>query len=217
MFCSPTQEGGSGARLLARSCGCDGPAAGDGAASMAASLLLPDLPVFLLWLAPPDFERPVFRALSDPDDPAGDRLHALPGDARGAAGSLIAQDREVVTDLAWTKITGWREVVASIFDDPGHREALSAARARRHRLRARIRRAGPPAGRLAGGQHGLRRGRHDRPVDRADMRVGSLTNVALDCGGQRYTVDRPQEGMAVIDAPDRATRRVALRVPPSPS
>src|SRR4029078_3833639 len=41
-----------------------------------------------------------------------------------ALGALIAQDREVVTDLAWTKITGWREVVASIFDDPVHGDAL---------------------------------------------------------------------------------------------
>ena len=48
------------------------------------------------------------------------------------------------------------------------------------------------------------------------MRAGSLTRVVLDCGGKRYTVDRPQEGMAVIDAPGRATRRVALRVPPTP-
>ena len=51
------------------------------------------------------------------------------------------------------------------------------------------------------------------PVDRDDMRAGSLTHVEIDCGGQRYTIDRPEEGMAVIDAPGRATRHVALRVP----
>ncbi len=62
VFCSPMQEGGK-AIVCSEVVRLDGPAAGDGLASMAASLLLPDLPVFLLWVAPPDFERPVFRAL----------------------------------------------------------------------------------------------------------------------------------------------------------
>ncbi len=62
----------------------DGPTAGDGLASMAASLLLPDLPVFLMWVAPPDFERPVFRALRTLATRAGDRLDAVPRHPRPA-------------------------------------------------------------------------------------------------------------------------------------
>ena len=207
------QEGGK-AIVCSEVVRLDGPAAGDGLASMAASLLLPDLPVFLLWRAPPDFERPVFRALRTLATRLVTDSTRFP-ETLDALGALIAQDREVVTDLAWTKITGWREVVASIFDDPDHRDALVRARARRDRLRARLRRPGAAAGRLAGGQHRLRRGRHDqagRP--RRHARRLAHARRSIDCGGQRYTVDRPQEGMAVIDAPGRATRRVALRVPP---
>jgi len=40
------------------------------------------------------------------------------------------------------------------------------------------------------------------------------TVVVRRLGKDRPWDDRPQEGMAVIDAPGRATRRVALRVPP---
>ena len=214
MFCSPMQEGGK-AIVCSEVVRLDGPAAGDGLASMAASLLLPDLPVFLLWLAPPDFERPVFRALRTLTTRLVTDSTRFP-ETLAVLGSLIAQDREVVTDLAWTKITGWREVVASIFDDPGHREALSEL----EHVAIDYVRGSDAQARLLGGwlvaSTGCDAVVTTRPVDRADMRVGSLTSVALDCGGQRYTVDRPQEGMAVIDAPDRVTRRVALRVPPTP-
>ena len=214
VFCSPMQEGGK-AIVCSEVVRLDGPAAGDGLASMAASLLLPDLPVFLLWLAPPDFERPVFRALRTLTTRLVTDSTRFP-ETLAVLGSLIAQDREVVTDLAWTKITGWREVVASIFDDPGHREALSAL----EHVAIDYVRGSDAQARLLGGwlvaSTGCDAVVTTRPVDRADMRVGSLTSVALDCGGQRYTVDRPQEGMAVIDTPDRVTRRVALRVPPTP-
>jgi glucose-6-phosphate dehydrogenase assembly protein OpcA len=214
VFCSPMQEGGK-AIVCSEVVRLDGPAAGDGLASMAASLLLPDLPVFLLWVAPPDFERPVFRSLRTLATRLVTDSTRFP-ETLDRLGALIAQDREVVTDLAWTKITGWREVVAAIFDDPGHRDALGQL----ERVSIDYVSGSDAQARLLGGwlvaSTGVAAVVKTKPVERADMRAGSLTHVEIECGGKRYTVDRPQEGMAVIDAPGRATRHVALRVPPTP-
>lgn len=214
VFCSPMQEGGK-AVVCCEVVRLDGPAAGDGLASMAASLLLPDLPVFLLWAAPPDFDRPVFRSLRALATRLVTDSTRFP-DTLGRLGALVAQDREVVTDLAWTKITGWREVVASIFDDPDHLGALGELE---HVAIDHVRGSDAQA-RLLGGwlvaSTGCDASVTATPVDRADMRAGSLTRVGLDCGGRRYTVARPQEGVAAITAPGRAPRRVALRVPPLP-
>jgi glucose-6-phosphate dehydrogenase assembly protein OpcA len=212
VFCAPMQEGGK-AIVCSELVRLDGPAGGDALASMAASLLLPDLPVFLLWNAEPEFERPVFRALRSLATRLVTDSTRFPA-TLDRLGAVIAQDREVVTDLAWTKITGWREVVASIFDDPDQLGALD----RLEHVAIDYVGGSDAQARLLGGWLIAGSGRDavvtTRPVERADMRVGSLTNVAIDCGGRRYTVDRPQEGMAVIEAPGRATRRVALRVPP---
>jgi len=212
VFCAPMQEGGK-AIVCSELVRLDGPASGDALASMAASLLLPDLPVFLFWTAPPDFDRPVFKALRTLATRLVTDSTRFPA-TLDALGAVVAQDREVVTDLAWTKITGWREVVASIFDDPDHRDAL----ARLEHVAIDYIRGSDAQARLLGGWLVVGTGCDavvtTRPVERADMRAGSLTHVDIDCGGRRYTGDRPQEGMAVIDAPGRATRRVALRVPP---
>jgi len=212
VYCAPMQEGGK-AIVCSELVRLDGPATGDALASMAASLLLPDLPVFLLWTAPPDFERPVFKALRTLATPLVTDSTRFP-ETLDALGGVVAQDREVVTDLAWTKITGWREVVASIFDDPDHRDALG----RLEHVAIDYVRGSDAQARLLGGWlvagSGCDAVVTTRPVERPDMRVGSLAHVAIDAGGRHYTVDRPQEGMAVIDAPGRATRRVALRVPP---
>jgi glucose-6-phosphate dehydrogenase assembly protein OpcA len=214
VFCAPMQEGGKSI-VCSEVVRLDGPAGGDALASMAASLLLPDLPVFLLWLAPPDFERSVFRSLRTLTTRLVTDSTRFP-ETLDALGALIAQDREVVTDLAWTKITGWREVVASMFDDPAHRGALAEL----EHVAIDYVRGSDAQARLLGGWlvagTGCDAVVSTTAVDRDDMRVGSLTRVAMDCGGKRYTVDRPQEGMAVIDAPGRATRHAALRVPPTP-
>lgn len=212
VYCSPMQVGGH-AIVCSEVVRLDGPATGDALASMAASLLLPDLPVFLLWTAPADFDRVVFKALRALATRLVTDSTRFPA-TLDALGAVVAQDREVVTDLAWTKITGWREVIASIFDDPDHRGALG----RLEHVAIHYIRGSDAQARLLGGwlvaSTGCDAVVTTRPVERADMRAGSLTHVQLDAAGRRYTVDRPQEGMAVIDAPGRATRRVALRVPP---
>ena len=141
----------------------------------------------------------------------------FPATLDAPAARSIAQDREVVTDLAWTKITGWREVVASIFDDPDHRDALG----RLEHVAIDYVRGSDAQARLLGGWLVAGTGCDavvtTRPVERADMRAG-LAHRASQLERRRRGASPsigPQEGMAVIDAPGRAARaRVALRVPP---
>ena len=47
------------------------------------------------------------------------------------------------------------------------------------------------------------------------MRDGSLTRVELTCGGERYLVERVEEGVGrVVEAPRLPEHHVPLRVPP---
>jgi glucose-6-phosphate dehydrogenase assembly protein OpcA len=52
---------------------------------------------------------------------------------------------------------------------------------------------------------------HGEP--RRDMRSGSLISVELECAGERFSVDRLEEGMARVCAPRLADHVVPLRVP----
>ena len=211
VFCAPMQEGGS--LVCCELVRLDGPADGDAVSSMAASLLLPDLPVFLLWLAAPAFDGGAFAGLGSlatrivtDSTRHPETLDALP--------ALVAANRHVITDLARTKITGWREVVAGIFDDPP-----SAARLANLERVAITHVAGSDAqARLLAGWLGASTG--GTPVvdldeaPRPDMRAGSLVQVTIDAGGARFTIERPDEGVAVVTAAGRTPRRAALRVPP---
>ena len=211
VFCSPMQEGGS--LVCCELVRLRGAASGDSLASMVASLLLPDLPVFLLWLAPPAFDSARFGSLASLATRIVTDSTRFPA-TLSALPAVAVDDRLVVTDLAWTKITGWREVVASIFDDPEHRILLE----RVERVGVQYVRGSDAQARLL---HGWIASATDSepvadldPVDVADMRPGSLVRVELDCGGERFVADRPTEGAAVVTAPRRAERRAALRVPP---
>ena len=114
----------------------------DGAAlpSLIASLLLPDLPVFLLLRLDPERWEPLVEACWSfatrvVVDSTGERsgLHSLPG-------LLAREPTRSVTDLSWTKLTGWRELVARLFDPPKATRALA-------RLdRIELTHAGPLAG-----------------------------------------------------------------------
>ena len=113
-------------------------AAGDeGAAlpSLIAGLLLPDLPVFLLLRLDPERWEPLVNACWSfatrvVVDSTGERsgLHSLPG-------LLAREPTRSVTDLSWTKLTGWRELVARLFDPP--RADARAGTPRPHRGDAR--------------------------------------------------------------------------------
>ena len=97
-------------------------------ASAVIPLLVPDLPVFLWWTGAPPMSGPPFgdllgvtdRLIVDSSDFARPDL-ALPSIAR-----ICSQARGLfgVTDLNWTRLTPWREMVTSFFDVPAWRPFL---------------------------------------------------------------------------------------------
>ena len=97
-------------------------------ASAVIPLLVPDLPVFLWWTGNPPFGRRHFEGLTS----LADRLifdsadfarpdEVLPATARV---SEQARGRFGITDLNWTRLTPWREIVSTFFDVPAYRPFL---------------------------------------------------------------------------------------------
>jgi glucose-6-phosphate dehydrogenase assembly protein OpcA len=84
-------------------------------------LAAPDLPVFLWVRSPRLFGNPETARLS----PGATKLlldsSVAPDPARALA-ELVAQRRagQRLADLAWTRLTRWRELIAQIFENPGY-------------------------------------------------------------------------------------------------
>jgi hypothetical protein len=191
----------------------------DGAAlpSLIASLLLPDLPVFLLLRLDPERWDPLVAACWSfatrvVVDSTGERsgLHSLPG-------LLAREPKRSVTDLSWTKLTGWRELVARLFDPP------RATRALAHLDRIELTHAGrsQAQARLLAAWVLSRTGRHPsvepKSETRRDMRSGSLISVVLTCRKERYEVVRLAEGVAELRSPYLAPQQARLWVPHLPA
>jgi len=90
-------------------------------------LIVPDLPVVLWCRGARWFDSAEFRHLfALADKLILDSTHF--GDARPALALLRSLSREGrIGDLAWARLTGWRELVAQIFEDPANRESLKGA------------------------------------------------------------------------------------------
>ena len=194
-------------------------AAGDeGAAlpSLIASLLLPDLPVFLLLRLDPERWEPLVKACWSfasrvVVDSTGERsgLHSLPG-------LLAREPKRSVTDLSWSKLTGWRELVARLFDPPRATRALTrldhiqVTHAGRSQAQARLLAAWILS----------RTDRHPSveliSEARRDMRSGSLIGVVLTCRKERYEVVRLSEGVAELRTPYLDAQQARLWVPHLP-
>lgn len=100
-------------------------------ASVVIPLLVPDLPVFLWWTGTPPHDTRRFDDLIA----LADRLivdsadFARPGQALAAIAELARTHggrRFGVTDLNWTRLTPWRELVAAFFDVDVWRPCLDA-------------------------------------------------------------------------------------------
>jgi glucose-6-phosphate dehydrogenase assembly protein OpcA len=140
------------------------------------SLLLPDLPVFLWWQGSTATGGRTMRALAEhaarlivsSDECGLDRLaelHSLP---------------PALTDLAWARLTPWREAVARMFDAPGQRPALD-------RLSAiDVRGPDNEAWLVAG----WLRSRLRRSVALDAKPARQMTSVVLHCGDQQFSVRR---------------------------
>src|SRR4051794_22573996 len=191
--------------------------AGEGGAalpSLIASLTLPDLPVFLLWRSEPEFGGLMM-----------DRVWSLitrvvvdstlqPGTLEQLPILLGRMPRRDVTDLSWTKITGWREAVARPFDNPENARCLGTL----NRIEVHHAGASEAQARLLAGWIVSRVGATTAEIvieseRRRDMRSGSLTGVKLTCGDQEYLVERVKEGVGRVVAPNIPEHTVPLPVP----
>jgi len=166
-------------------------------ASVVLPLLLPDSPVVVWW--PTDA----------PADPAADPLGAL-GRRRitAAAAAPTARSRAMLTqchayapgntDLAWTRLTSWRALLAAALDqEPGKVTAASVT----------AERVSPSADLLAAWladrlKVEVARNRSDGP---------GITEVVLSTARGDITLSRPDGKLAVLSSPGKPDRPVALK------
>ncbi len=130
---------------------------------------------------------------------------------------LAREPKRSVTDLSWSKLTGWRELVARLFDPPratralGKLDRIELTHAGRSTAQARLLAAWVLS----------RTGRHPSveltSESRRDMRSGSLIRVVLTCGKERYEVVRLAEGVAEVRSPYLEPQQARLWVPHLPA
>lgn len=99
-------------------------------ASIARALILPDLPVFLWWRDAKSLGGELFQLLSELAervivDSAG--LEDLQADWPRVH-ALVQRPRLAVSDLAWSRLTSWRQLIAQLFDGPARASYLRQLR-----------------------------------------------------------------------------------------
>lgn len=165
--------------------------------SVVLPLLLPDSPVAAWWPADP------------PEDPAADPLGALAQRRiTDAAGATRSKTRAMLnqcaaytkgnTDLAWTRITPWRALLAAALDQQP----------------LKVRRASVTAERISPSADLLQAWLNDRlkvPVDRANSAGPGITEVVLETKEGPIRISRKDGRLATFSSPDRPDRPVALR------
>jgi glucose-6-phosphate dehydrogenase assembly protein OpcA len=165
--------------------------------SVVLPLLLPDSPVVVWWPTKP------------PDDPAGDpigqlaqrRITDVATVQRGRQQALLQQCSLYAdgnTDLAWTRLTPWRALLAAALDQ-------YPARIRSGRVAAEH--VNPSADLLAAWlSHRL-----NVPVERSRSKGPGITTVTLETGGGDISISRPDGRLAQFTLPNGPARPVALK------
>jgi glucose-6-phosphate dehydrogenase assembly protein OpcA len=165
--------------------------------SVVLPLLLPDSPVAIWW--PKDA----------PADPAADPLGALAqrritdaaAATRGktkAMHTMCATYAKGNTDLAWTRITPWRALLAAALDQQP----------------LKVRRASVTAERVSPSADLLRAWLNDRlhvPVDRRNSAGPGITDVVLETKEGPIRISRRDGKLATFSSPGRPDRPVALK------
>lgn len=165
--------------------------------SVVLPLLLPDSPVVVWW--PTDH----------PDDPAADPLGQLGKrritDAafvsRGKVKALLGQCKAYApgnTDLAWTRLTPWRALLAAALDQ--------------HPLK--VRRVRVTAERISPSADLLVAWLCDRlkvPAERVSSQGPGITEVVMETADGDIRIARPDGKLAVFSSPDQPDRPVALK------
>jgi glucose-6-phosphate dehydrogenase assembly protein OpcA len=165
--------------------------------SVVLPLLLPDSPVAIWWPKDP------------PEDPAADPLGALAqrritdaaAVSRGrsrAMHTLCSTYTKGNTDLAWTRLTPWRALLAAALDQQP----------------LKVRRASVTAERISPSADLLRAWLNDRlhvPVDRETSAGPGITEVVLDTREGPIRITRTDGKLATFASPGRPDRPVALK------
>jgi glucose-6-phosphate dehydrogenase assembly protein OpcA len=167
------------------------------AESVVLPLLLPDSPVAIWWPADP------------PEDPAGDPLGRLAqrritdaaAATRGKGKAIHLQCSSYAagnTDLAWTRITPWRALLAAALDQQPLKVTGGSVTAERI----------SPSAELLVAWLSDRLKVH---VDRKSSRGPGITEVRLDTKAGPIVISRRDGRLATYSSPDRPDRPVALK------
>ncbi|MGH3346676.1 MAG: glucose-6-phosphate dehydrogenase assembly protein OpcA [Nocardioides sp.] len=165
--------------------------------SVVLPLLLPDSPVVAWWPA------------DHPEDPATDPLGRLANrritDAAFVSRGKIKALREQCaayspgnTDLAWTRITPWRALLAAALDQ----QPLT------------VKRVSVSAERISPSADLLLAWLHDRlrvPAERRNSKGPGITEVVMETAEGDIRISRADGKLAVFTSPDRPDRPVALK------
>jgi glucose-6-phosphate dehydrogenase assembly protein OpcA len=172
------------------------------AESVVLPLLAPDAPVVTWWHGPP------------PDEIAVDPLGVLAGrrvtdcaQAADPGAALLQRAHDFApgdTDLAWTRTTSWRALLASAFDDPPGPAESASVRAE----------AGDPSALLLGGWIASRLGPRAEQVASPGPGVTEVRVLARPDGGGEEPVEivaeRPDGRLATLHRTGHPDRRLPL-------
>ena len=166
--------------------------------SVVLPLLLPDSPVVVWW--------PTKAPAKPGDDPLGRLAQRRITDAaaapRGKSKALLTQARSYTpgnTDLAWTRITSWRALLAAALDQvPGGKVSAASVTAER---------ISPSADLLAAWLADRLRVK----VDRKNSSGPGITSVILEVRNGEIEIDRPDGRLATLSSPGQPDRPVALK------
>ncbi|WP_159664318.1 glucose-6-phosphate dehydrogenase assembly protein OpcA [Streptomyces mexicanus] len=189
-------EAGTGETVVLRTYG----EVSDHADSVVLPLLLPDAPVVVWW------------PVEAPDNPAADPLGAL---AQRRITDLYAFERplEVLqtrarnyapgdTDLAWTRLTLWRSMLAAALDQARVEVTSAAVEAEPDNPSAEL------LARWLQARLGV-------TVDRVPSQGPFVTTVRLSTATGDIVVDRPAGPLATLTLPGQPSRTLALKVRPT--
>ncbi len=165
--------------------------------SVVLPLLLPDSPVVAWWPA------------DHPDDPASDPLGRLArrritDSAFVSRGKLKALREQCAayspgnTDLAWTRITPWRALLAAALDQQP----------------LKVRRVVVSAERISPSADLLLAWLHERlrvPAERKNSKGPGITEVVMETADGDIRISRGDGKLAMFSSPDRPDRPVALK------
>jgi glucose-6-phosphate dehydrogenase assembly protein OpcA len=165
--------------------------------SVVLPLLLPDSPVAIWWPTDP------------PDDPATDPLGSLAQRRITDAASTTRRKRQAIhtqcssyakgnTDLAWTRITTWRALLAAALDQ--HPLKVTAASVTGERV-------SPSADLLAAWLED----RLKVKVTRRTSRGPGITEVVMETREGPITITRPDGKLATYSSPGHPDRPIALK------